>query len=429
MSGIPWGNPKITVEKIPAPKISDSMWGNPKITVEDIPDIPMAVTQKRNVRKPKRPFDTGIIIDLNVENEKGVIKSGGKEYQIRFDCGFHGTSNHHTLKVGDKVRFRHMKTNYGLDVKDVSYVSSGYARELKKVGVIISCLGKGIFLIESERKEYQTISKRTCHYDTFPDHTPKIGDRIRFMPVVDNNCFYAENISYMVGYYKKLADYTESYKKHNKGKYRNNETEDFIHALVKKYGISEEDVLHDLELRGIHLYKEPEPKQLKLCDWGKQAVKQTNMALKKEEYQVQNPDINSSSQVPIINEKDVVEDNIENSTKDHSESKTILKKTAVIVATIIIELILWGTITYIIRTVFDTIPTLILAVCLMMSYILLLINKVGISDVIVYSVLYAVIEGGIYYVCMYYRSEEETNLAVLAGALLLVLIAKIYKKM
>ena len=51
----------------------------------------------------------------------------------------------------------------------------------------------------------------------------------------------------------------------------------------------------------------------------------------------------------------------------------------------------------------------ILAVCLMMSYILLLINKVGISDVIVYSVLYAVIEGGIYYVCMYYRSEEETQ--------------------
>lgn len=154
---------------------------------------------------------------------------------------------------------------------------------------------------------------------------------------------------------------------------------------------------------------------------------QVNMALKKEENQVQKPDINNNSS-QVLNEKDVEEDNVENSTKDHSDSKSVLKKTAVIVVTILIELILWGTITYIIRTVFDTIPTLILAVCLMMSYILLLINKVGISDVIVYSVLYAVIEGGIYYVCMYYRSEEETNLAVLAGALLLVLIAKIYKK-
>ena len=140
MAGIEWGTPKVTIEKVTDPKMSDSMWGKPKIK-----------------SKKKEPFDSGVIIDLDVENEKGVIKSRGKEYRIRFDCGFHGTSGHHTLKVGDTVRFRHMSTNYGLDVRDVSYISSDYNRELKKVGVIISCLGKGIFLIESERKEYQTI--------------------------------------------------------------------------------------------------------------------------------------------------------------------------------------------------------------------------------------------------------------------------------
>ena len=45
MSGIQWGNPKITVEEIPDPQMSSVLWQNPKITVKQVSAPP-----KKNVR-------------------------------------------------------------------------------------------------------------------------------------------------------------------------------------------------------------------------------------------------------------------------------------------------------------------------------------------------------------------------------------------
>lgn len=107
MSGIQWGNPKITVEEIPDPQMSSVLWQNPKITVKQV-----SAPQMSGSSWEKYP-------------KKNIQKRPKKQ------------------------------------------VSE------KKTGVIISVSGNEKILIESDGKEYRMTSKKSCHYDSFPNHNPQ----------------------------------------------------------------------------------------------------------------------------------------------------------------------------------------------------------------------------------------------------------------
>ena len=90
MSGIQWGNPKITVEKVPDPQMSSALWQNPKITVKQVSDPQMSGSswekypKKNTQKKPEKRVSerkTGVIISVS-GNEKIIIKSDGKEYRM-----------------------------------------------------------------------------------------------------------------------------------------------------------------------------------------------------------------------------------------------------------------------------------------------------------------------------------------------------------
>lgn len=190
--------------------MANIQWGNPKITVEEIPDPQMSSVLWQN---PK--------ITVKQVSDPRMSGSSWEKYPKK-----------------------------NIQKRPKKQVSE------KKTGVIISVSGNEKILIESDGKEYRMTSKKSCHYDSFPNHNPQEGDRIRFVPVIDNNNFCAENISYMAGYNLKLADYIRLYKNQNTDVHNNKEIRNFVYSLMSNYNISEEDVLYDLKRKGISLQEE-----------------------------------------------------------------------------------------------------------------------------------------------------------------------------
>lgn len=218
MVGIQWGNPKITVEKVPDPQMSSEQQKKTGMT-------------DKQVSYRSRTGDAPCPINYPRGNDT-LLNSAEREINEGkyYEAGWHlQKAEERGLSVVERNRFDNLKSMLFLK----QYKDSIKQGILTKVGVI-TILNEKIRqgLIESGGKEYLIKEYKDDEY-----HKLKVGDKVEFRHINPN---IAENVIYLTIYYEELK---KLYSQHM------NDDNEWLEAFLKSFNnsISLEEVLNDIE--------------------------------------------------------------------------------------------------------------------------------------------------------------------------------------